>query len=88
MDAASPEPTLLSIADVVRPAHRHLDAGDIEPAKSLLGQGLQRWPNAGSLRMLAARVAEAEGRGDEASAMFREAASALRTETEKLPENP
>jgi tetratricopeptide (TPR) repeat protein len=88
VDAASPEPTLLSLADVLRPAHRHLDAGEIEPAKSLLGEGLQRWPNNGSVRMLAARIAEAEGRTDEAAAVFREAAGVLRTEAEQSPKIP
>jgi tetratricopeptide (TPR) repeat protein len=87
-DVAPPAEPVRSVADVVRPAQRYLDAGDIQPAKSLLDQGLQKWPNAGALRMLAARIAEAEGRADDAAESYHQAVDALRAETERFPDSP
>jgi tetratricopeptide (TPR) repeat protein len=81
-------PGATKLSEVMQPAHRHLAAGEIEAAKALLQQGLQQWPRAGPLRMLAARIAEAEGRHNDAIPIFREAAVALRAEIERSPENP
>jgi tetratricopeptide (TPR) repeat protein len=88
-EAASAAPKAVLLADLLRAAYRHLDAaGQIEPAKTLLGLGLLTWPGNGSLRLLAARIAEAEGRASDAVANYREAADALRAETKRQPKQP
>ncbi len=79
-----PEVERTKLSDLLQPAHRHLDVGEIEAAKSLLDQGLQQWPEAGLL--LAARFADIEGRTGEA--LFHEAAAALRAEAERFPKPP
>jgi tetratricopeptide (TPR) repeat protein len=76
------------LSELLQPAHRHLAAGEIETAKSLLEQGLQQYPEAGLLRLLKARIADVEGRTGEAAPLFHEAAVALRAETERFRKNP
>jgi tetratricopeptide (TPR) repeat protein len=65
------------LSDLLGPAYRHLAAGEIEAARSLLEQGLQQYPETGLLRLLAARIVEMEGRTGEAASLFYEAAAAL-----------
>jgi tetratricopeptide (TPR) repeat protein len=76
------------LSDLLGPAYRHLAAGEIEAARSLLEQGLQQYPETGLLRLLAARIAEMEGRTGEAASLFHDAAAALRAEAARLPKNP
>jgi tetratricopeptide (TPR) repeat protein len=83
-----PAQASIKLSDVLQPAHRHLAAGEVDVAKALLEQGLEQWPDAGALRLLAARIAEAEGRHGDALSGFREAALALRAEAERSQDNP
>jgi tetratricopeptide (TPR) repeat protein len=76
------------LPDLLQPAYRHLAAGEIEAARSLLEQGVQQYPEAGLLRLLAARIADREGRTGEAASLFHQAAAALRAEAERFPKNP
>jgi len=73
--------------NLLRRAHDHLAAHDTEAAKSLIETGIRRWPDDGSWRMLAARLAEAEGRSTTAIELFRQAAVSLRQEVEASPKD-
>ena len=83
-----PATSASKLSDLLRPAYRHLAAGEVEAAKSLLEEASRQWPKAGLQRLLAARIAEAEGRRSEAIPLFRDAATALRAEAERNAENP
>lgn len=61
------QPAVVKLSDGLQPARRHLAAGEIEAARALLRQGVPRWPENGSLRLLAAQIAEAEGHANEAA---------------------
>ncbi len=83
-----PEVERTKLSDLLEPAYRHLAADEIEAAQSLLEQGLQQYPGAGLLRLLAARIADIKGRTGEAASLFHQAAAALRAEAERFPKNP
>ena len=81
-------PEFQHISDLLRRANGHLTAGEIGAAKSVLDKGMQRWPDAGSLLLLQARIAEADGRPNVANQLFRQAAAALHVEAANFSKDP
>jgi tetratricopeptide (TPR) repeat protein len=69
-------------------ASDHLAAGETEPARLLVQEGLRRWPEAGQLHLLNARIFEAEGQEDLATTTFREATMVLRQQVDLFAESP
>lgn len=77
--------TVATMGAILQQASQHLAAGEIASAKSLLDNG--NWPDTGVLRLLKARIAEAEGRSAAAIELFRSAATALGLEVEQASGN-
>jgi uncharacterized protein len=80
--------TAVRPSDVAKEAYGRLSGGDRAGARLLLQQGFGRWPQAGALRLLEARILESEGLWDEARLTFRDAAERLREEAGQAPKAP
>jgi tetratricopeptide (TPR) repeat protein len=77
------------LSEKLQRANRHLAAGEIGAAKLLLDEATRDGADdTGLLRLLEARIVEAEGQPAQASTLFRQAAAALRLEVENLPNAP
>jgi len=74
--------------ELYRRVNRHLAVGEVAQAKSLLNEEGKRWAQSGLLRLVAGRIAEAEGQSIAASELFRQAANALYLEVSRAPNDP
>jgi thioredoxin-like negative regulator of GroEL len=78
----------LEFSEVIKEANSRLAAAETEMARPLIQDALTRWPNAGAVRVLNARLLDAEGRASDAVTAFRQAADALSDEIQLHTNNP